>query len=135
MPAFLDDFAGFSTTSAGAWYPFATFLDTALEINLRVSFKPGKTESPASIMGFIGSGGDDLRLLPFQDRRPLRHCLELWAIAFGRRAALRIVVIVHLPLVVLSSPLPSSRCASLSFFFFGSRTTPRLRDERNDEIR
>jgi hypothetical protein len=54
MPAFLDDFAGFSTTSAAAWYSFATFLVTALEINLRVSFKPGKTESPASIMEYLG---------------------------------------------------------------------------------
>ena len=55
MPAFLDDFAGFSTTSAAAWYSFATFLVTALEINLRVSFKPGKTESPASTMEYLGS--------------------------------------------------------------------------------
>lgn len=54
LPAFLDDYAGFCSTSAAAWYSFATFLVTALDINLRVSFKPGKTESPASLMEYLG---------------------------------------------------------------------------------
>ena len=67
MPCFLDDFAGFASTRAAAWYSFAVFLLTALDIGLRVSMKPGKSESPASVMLYLGFMVDSDRMIVYLD--------------------------------------------------------------------
>lgn len=52
--AFLDDVGGFCSAQGPAWFSFCQYLLLCKELSIAVSFKPGKTEPPSSMMIYLG---------------------------------------------------------------------------------